>query len=245
MSGAGYKNSDLVADSGSSGSAPVPFFFDEIWRARFKAISPVNPVFHFYTFDLQGGAENADDSTWRMRNGATRTLNKPMSIHCLGAGQDVAKAYTAATGEVHQTSWYLAGAGYWMNAAIIDATDRRGFSLMTPSQTQYVSAGVHGAASLTKFSFAAKGGSGPAAGNLLVPSTITYAAGFHTTELLYTVSGPNSAVGVLQGSIDGEPWLTLTTDSLDIPAAALAQDHGVWDGTGEMYVTLSAVGASL
>jgi hypothetical protein len=215
-----------------------PFFVDEYWKARWREISPTPAVFRVWDLALSGAAQNNDDSQWDMRNGASRSNGYPMSVLCNGAGQNVAKLYSRAMLEPRNASWYFAGAGYWIDATIDGTGDIRAFRLDTSDQTKFLSAGVH-TGETGHFSFALAGGG---AGPILMPSTVVYAPGFHTVEMRY-----NHGTGVVQGSVDGESWVTVTASSGDIPSGGnlLMQDHGCFEGTGQIAVTLAALGTPL
>ncbi|HXJ25965.1 MAG TPA: hypothetical protein VNH17_09700 [Streptosporangiaceae bacterium] len=214
----------------------VPTFFDEIWRARFKELSPLNPVFSFETLNRQGGD---GDGSWAVTNGATGWQDHPLSVRCIGAGQQIRKPYTRSVLSQRLASWLLAGGGYWIGDTIDGAGDRRGFGLYNTAGTLWLSMGTH-TANTTHFSFNLKGGDPGGTGNILVPSTVLYVPGFHTVEMRYDVT-----TGHLQGSVDGEPWITLTTNPADMPDGPLFQNHGCFEGTGEIWLALAAVGTSL
>ena len=214
----------------------VPSFLDEIWRARFKELVPANPVFSFETLNRQGGD---GDGSWAVTNGATGWQDHPLSVRCIGAGQQIRKPYTRSVLNQRLASWMLAGGGYWIGDTIDGAGDRRAFALCNTAGSLWLSMGTH-TAELTHFSFNLHGGDPGGTGNILVPSTVVYVPGFHTVEMRYDVN-----TGALQGSVDGEPWITLTTNPADMPDGPLFQNHGCFEGTGEIWLAVAAVGTSL
>lgn len=213
----------------------APIFLDEIWRAHFRELAPLNPVFSCQVFDFQGAG---GDGRWQFRGSAIGWQDRPLSIRCLGIG-DIKKGYTTSIRDSRQESWYLAGAGYWMGDNVDPAGDNRAFRLANSAGTLWLSMGTH-TAETTHFSFNIHGGDPGGTADLLVPSTVVYAPGFHSIEMRWNVT-----TNILEGSVDSEPWVLISSSAGSMPGGPLAQNHGCFEGTGEIWLTVSAVGTTL